>query len=421
MTDGTIVLTGATGFIGGEVLRRLLIRDRRPIVALVRAADRVAAAERGRATLEALVGPQGARACEARLRWVPADIEQPRLGLDRRTFDHLASTTTEIIHCAASTSFDLPLEEARRVNVAGVEGTLALAEAASLRGRFRRLHHVSTAYVAGKAPGPVRADDLPADDPALFRNTYERTKAEAERLLRAAMAHLPITVYRPSIVVGDSRTGRTTNWNVVYYPMRLMAWGRLPYASCGGPALLDVVPVDWVADAMLALGARDDTAGRTFHLTAGERALSVHDVIRETYAGMSRREGAPVPVRTRALGPVRWAALTAWARLVGGEKVRKALDGFAVYVDYTRCETVFAGGDEQALLAAAGCPLPDPARTFPRVVDYALAQNFGKPLREAAVTRRAPERPSLVERLASELRSASAASGIGPSPVLVQL
>lgn len=386
-----VLLTGATGFIGGELLLRLLRRDDRPIVCLVRAASTEAAARRGQETLAALFGRAVPARLAARVEWVPGDVERPRLGLDDATWTALAGQVEEAYHCAASTRFDLPLDEAHRANVVGVQEIYALCEAArAARGDgFRRLHHVSTAYASGAAPGEVEAEFLPGDDHP-FRNSYERTKAAAERFLRARMDRLPITVYRPSIVVGDSRTGKTTSWNVVYFPMRLMAWDRLPYASCGGRSLLDVVPVDYVCDALLALGARDDSAGQTFHLAAGEDALTVQDVIDYTYAGRSRREGREVPAATTALGPLAWGLLTAGLRLVGSEKTRRALDGFDVYVGYTRCDTSFAVAGERALLAEAGVALPDPRQFFSTIVDYALAENFGKPRREAAP---APVRP----------------------------
>lgn len=375
-----VLITGATGFIGGELLKRMVKRETRSIVCLVRAKSPAEAATRGEATLEAIFGRAAPKRLAARIEWVAGDVERPRLGLDEAAWAALAAGLEEVYHCAASTSFDQTYEDARRINFVGVQGIVELVEAAVARGGFRRLHHVSTAYVAGKTPGEVDAGFIPEDEPSLFRNTYERTKAQAERYLRERMDRLPVTIYRPSIVVGDSRTGKTTSWNVVYYPMRLMAWGRLPFASHGGRSLLDVVPVDHVVESMLALGRREDTVGQTYHLTAGEDALTVQDVIDHTYAGMSRRRGREVEIGTTALGPFAWALLTSAFRLFGSAKTRKALDGFDVYVDYTRCDTSFSTMRERALLASEGVTSPEPQEFFPRIVDYALAENFGKPM-----------------------------------------
>jgi thioester reductase-like protein len=407
-TSKKVLITGATGFIGGELLRRLIRRDARPIICLVRAGSPADAVRRGEQTLTALLGRAAPPKLAARVEWVPGDIEQPRLGLDEATWQRLAREVEEVYHCAASTRFDLPHDEAHRINVAGARSVFDLCAAAVAHGPFRRLHHVSTAYAAGRTTGEIEAGYLPEDRAESFRNSYEQTKAQAERFLRAHMDRVPITIYRPSIVVGDSRTGRTTSWNVVYFPMRLMAWGRLPYASRGGRALLDVVPVDHVVEAMIALGVRDDTVGGTYHLTAGEDALSVEDVIRHTYDGMSRRAGREVPVGTTPLGPAPWAMLAAALRVFGSEKMRKALDGFAVYVDYTRVSGCFSTAKERALLDEVGLTAPEPAEYFPRIVDYALMENFGKPRRPE------PAPAPLAERFAAGLSSLTPALATVP-------
>src|SRR5688500_19695894 len=109
---------------------------------------------------------------------------------------------------------------------------------------------------------------------------------------------------------------------------------------------------------------------------------------------MSRRACHDVPIGTRSLEPLAWGLLCATMRLFGSEKVRKALDGFSVYVDYTRCDTSFAVSRERALLAAEGVPFPDSEVFFAKCVDYALAENFGKPL-----PKRAKARASVIERI----------------------
>ncbi len=372
-----ILLTGATGFVGGELLARLLVRDGRNVVCLVRAACDTEAIRRGKETLVRLLGPHDAPAASRRVEWLRGDLQRGDLALapDRRRA--LAAEVEEIYHCAASTRFDLALAEIDRINVAGVVAVHDLAIEAAASGPFRRLHHVSTAFAVGRRRGPTSAEHLPPDSARHFRNTYERTKARAERFLRRSR-RVPTTVYRPSIIVGDSRDGHTSSWNVVYFPMRLMANGRLPFGPAGRTALVDCVPVDFVADGILALGRREDGVGKTFHLTAGTRALTVREVVQHTYEAVARHKGQALRVATRTVGPLRWLAIERTLPLLAGASGRDLLTRFRPYVPYTRVSTVFDNRRETALLAAAGVRNPDPTEFFPRIVQYALVHDFGR-------------------------------------------
>ena len=254
---GDLLLTGATGFVGRELLRRLLERDDRNVHALVRADDDEAAAERL---------PR-----HERLQVWAADLERPGLGLDAARTDALAERTSTLIHCAASVSFSLGLAESRRVNVEGTARVAELAERCAARGGLDRLTYVSTAYVAGSHKGDFGEDDL--DVGQGFRNPYERSKFEAERLLRDRFAHLPLQVLRPSIVVGDSRTGWTSSFNVLYPPLKAFGRGAIRALPARRSSPVDVVPVDYVADSAEQL-SREGPDG-TFHLVAGRNATTV--------------------------------------------------------------------------------------------------------------------------------------------------
>lgn len=399
-----ILLTGATGFLGGELLRRLLARREGRIVCLVRAANDAEAWERGAATLRRLHGRSAIGEELARTVWVPGNVCRHDLGLQDAWRRVLTLRVEEVYHCAASVAFDLPIADAERINVDGVRHVLSLARQAMRIGRLRRLHHVSTAFASGRVQGRVRADVLPPDEPRRFRNTYERTKASAERLLREQEA-VPVTIYRPSIIVGDSRDGRTSSWNVVYYPMRLMAAGALPVAPSGGAERLDCVPVDFVADGLLALGARPETAGGCYHLTTGDDALTIRDVVRATYDGLARHRGEPARVRTRLVGRAAWAAIALGYRAALRGRARRAFEKFAAYVPYTRVSAVYDNAVEVGLLAACGISAPRPAEFFPRVVGYALAEDFGRRRQRPIETPGAMRSPIVPTPGATELQS----------------
>ncbi len=380
---GAAFLTGATGFIGAELLRRLLASgaDGR-IYALVRARDGEEARRRGREALYKLYRDdrEATAAASARVSWVRGDATLPGLGLDERTAAEIASECRAFYHAAASTEFTLPLEEARAANVAGTRGVLELAERAARGGRLLRFAHISTAYVAGRKSGRCAPEELPEDGARRFNNTYERTKAEAERLLRARMGDLPITVFRPSIVVGDSRTGRTYNFNVLYYPIKLIHRGALPCVPGLRATTLDIVPVDYVCDAILALARDPAAAGRTYHLTADDDAILLRrfcDLLIDFYNADRARRGAPPLSRVKIVGRLRWRAIAWWQgrRLAG--RAKEQFKSFLTYLPYLFTEKRF---DARATRAALeGRVAYPPIETYlEKIAEYAVTREWGR-------------------------------------------
>jgi len=268
--DREILLTGATGFLGMELLHRLLTQTDRSVVAPVRARDDHAAAARLDRVLDTLLGPD-AGTYAGRVRAVAADLEAPGLGRSAADRRELAAAVDVVVHCAASVAFTLPLQDARRINV---DGTREVLEVAALAPALDRVVHVSTAYVAGDRPGIAYEHE--GDVGQTSRNTYERTKLEAEAVVAAS--GLPSCVLRPSIVVGDAQTGWTPAFNVIYWPLQALSRGLLPVIPGAPDGRADVVSVDVVADALLRLacGAREDG---TFHAVAGDLAPTAQDLV----------------------------------------------------------------------------------------------------------------------------------------------
>lgn len=265
-THDTLLLTGATGFVGMEVLARVLEQTDQDVVCLVRASDDAAAQQRVDDLLATLVAP-ATRPRSGRVRAVAADLETPGLGLSPDARRRIAGEVSAVMHCAASISFTLPLEEARRINVEGTREVVKLALEARDRGMLERFIHVSTAYVAGDRIGLVSEHDGNVGQG--FRNTYERTKLEAEDLVRDS--GLPAAIVRPSVIVGDSVTGWTQAFNVIYWPLQAFARGLFPTVPADPGARLDIVPVDVVADALLEL-LRGPVRDGAFHIVAGDEA-----------------------------------------------------------------------------------------------------------------------------------------------------
>ncbi len=335
---GAVLLTGATGFVGTELLDRLLERGDRPVHALVRADDDQAAAKRLQA--------------HARLNVLAGDIERPGLGLSEATRARLAEQVTTVVHCAASVSFDLSLEESRRVNVDGTRNVVELAE--RLPG-LERLTYVSTAYVAGEPRGLFREDQL--DVGQRFRNSYERSKFEAERMIRERAKDLPLQILRPSIIVGDSRTGRTSSFNVLYGPLKAFARGRIPAIPARRSAPVDIVPVDYVADRAYELltGGPDGT----FHLVAGRNATTVGRLLELAARHLRRKPPAVLPPRLygRVAHP--------WLR-----RKHDGLRKLEVYFPYFSMRVRF---DDRGL-----GPGPPVERYFHRLVEFAQRAGWGR-------------------------------------------
>jgi len=357
-----VFITGATGFLGMEVLARLLERGERDVVCLVRAADQAAAEARLDGVLETLWDDPAPY--RGRARAVAGDVTSPGLGVDPAVRTALAEEIGAVLHCAASITFDLPLDEARLINVEGTREVIGFAREAKLLGRLDRFVHVSTAYVGGLHSGVFGERHL--DTGQDFRNSYEQTKWEAEHVIAAADDLAP-AIARPSIVMGDARSGWTPAFNVLYWPLRAFSRGLFEEVPAHPEGIVDVVTVDYVAAALLALLDRDDAG--VFNLVAGKDAPKVTELIDMA----SRRFDRPPP---RLLDP--------------GTDLNAG--GGNVFLPYFEVDTVFDDTRTQTVLAESNLRRVRLADCFDALMDYADAAGWGKtPMtREAAARRVAP-------------------------------
>jgi thioester reductase-like protein len=357
MSKGTLLLTGATGFVGMELLARYLERGERDVVALVRAPDDESACARLDGVLANLFGTRAA-ARGARVRALAGEVTSPALGLDPDRHRALAAEVTTIVHAAASVSFTLPIEEARAINLEGTRRMLDLAGLARREGGLERYAHVSTAYVAGTHSGRFCEADL--DVGQRFRNSYEQSKFEAERLVREH-PEIPFTILRPSIVVGDRRSGWTAAFNVLYWPLRAFARGLFTAVPAVPSAPVDVVSIDYVADAIYELCESPGGIGETYHLTAGANASTIGEIA----SAASRYFKRPVP---KVLSPHEFAAFESPA----------ALDGSSAYFPYFSVGTVFDDAATRARLEPLGIQASPLGDYLERLLDFATRSRWGK-------------------------------------------
>jgi thioester reductase-like protein len=273
----TALLTGFPGFIGRRLVRRLL--DDRPDLRIACLVER-RMADTAR---EVAAGDE-------RVEVLPGDIAERRLGLPAADWDRLTGAVTHVFHLAAVYDLAVPVEVAQRVNVEGTGNVLEFCVAAQ---GLRRHAYVSTAYVAGDRHGVVYEHELVMGQG--WKNHYEATKFQAEVWVRETLGHVPTTILRPGIVVGDSRTGETDKFDGPYYLLRTISrmakLGR-PVAQFGrADATFNVVPVDFVVGAIAAAAFDPACERETLHLVDPDAVPS-----RQLLTMLSRAYGDRAPV-----------------------------------------------------------------------------------------------------------------------------
>jgi nucleoside-diphosphate-sugar epimerase len=258
-----VLVTGARGLLGAEIIARLLAKGYSG-VAFLRSDGPVL---RNDGTPIASTTYQGGYPNAGALAWVRGDVAETLLGLNRATYEALQADTDAIVHCAALTSFGRKPETYDAINFRGTERVIEFAQRNAANPI--PMLYVSTAYVCGERPGVFHEEDLELGQ--RLGNPYEQSKYRAEQSVRAAMrAGLPAAILRPAIIVGDSVTGAIRKFDTLYTVVRLTAAGLVRTMPGDYGATLDIVPIDWVADAVVAaLEGFQLARGRTLHLTSG--------------------------------------------------------------------------------------------------------------------------------------------------------
>jgi thioester reductase-like protein len=281
MSRDVVLVTGfPTTFLATRVVRKLVADD---ADVEVRCVVQDKSMPRAREELERLETSQ-----KKRVTLLEGDCAAMDLGLSGPEFNQLAAEVDVVHHCAAVTYLGVEREVAEAVNVAGAREILELAQSA---GHLRRLVAWSTALVSGARRGYVLEEELGA--PAGFRNFIEETRYRAERLVRRAAEHVPTTILRPSIIVGDSATGEIDRFEGPYLLVLLMLSAppdfRMPMPG-RGEIPLNLVPVDYVVDAGFAITRDARSIGRTFHIVDPDPLPA-----RKVFELIARAAGRPVP------------------------------------------------------------------------------------------------------------------------------
>lgn len=334
-------LTGATGAVGSAVVPYLMEHLETDLKLLIRAESDTALAER----LEKLFTFWGWGKDDPRRNRVQAlrgDASEQHFGLDKPTYETLADEVTHIVHCAASVRMNDPLEKARHSAVGSATAILDLARSAHARGQLAKLEFVSTVGIAGKRQGILPERWI--DEPRAFHNSYEQSKAEAEELIRAAIEqeNLPITVHRPSMVIGDSRDGRIIHFQIFYFICEFLS-GRKTHGLYPdfGNVRLDLIPVDYVASAIAASSRDSGCSGSIFHLCSGPQASPTLAELRQTIRDTFRTYGHEVP-RAITIPRGLFSLLPRITSVLLPAGNRKALTTLPIYMDYLADQQGFA-------------------------------------------------------------------------------
>ncbi|MCJ8498980.1 SDR family oxidoreductase [Desulfatitalea alkaliphila] len=358
-------LTGGTGAVGSAFLQRMAVGDAR-ITLLLRAATPSAA----QARMVHLLAQYRINAAPDRIHAVAGDLQQPRLGLSAADHAHIVGHCTHLVHCAGNVRMNLPLAAARDETLGMTRRILSLRDA---MGGRAPLAYVSTVGVAGHMTGEVPENWLTR--PRVFRNTYEAAKAEAEQLVRAAGdARRPITVIRPSMVVGDSRSGHAGTFQVFYHLCEFLSGARtMGWIPKVGDMRLDIIPCDYVAAVLETALCTAPPTPPILHACAGPAgAVPLTHLIRRVRSRFAAHGRRLPPLRQVPL-PL-YQGLLRLARPMVTRRHRRRLDALPFFFAYLKERQWFANSRTLAHFASQSLAPPHADSYLDRVLDYYLGR-----------------------------------------------
>jgi long-chain acyl-CoA synthetase len=264
----TVLLTGASGFVGTWITRWILENTDHDLIVPIRGEDQGQATARLRRAW--WDWPYLREQLASRIEIIPGDITKRDLGLSPQYLSRVKEAD-RMIHCAATVWFNRPREEMESTNILGTSNVIDLARKIHSNGGLERFSHVSTAYIAGKRMGDILEKDL--DDALGFNNDYEWSKFRAEQMVREIREEFPVTIFRPGMIVGDTKKGMVKNFNTLYIPLRLYLSGKLRILPVRKGLRVNMVPVDYVADSIARMTFDTRAEGETLHLTPPTRSM----------------------------------------------------------------------------------------------------------------------------------------------------
>jgi long-chain acyl-CoA synthetase len=350
--DDVVLVTGGTGSIGRPLVESLMRGSRRVVVLT-------------RAPVEPLPGTDV----------LVCDIQRDeRLGLDAGTCEAICGRVSTIIHAAALTRFDAPIEAARAVNVEGTRHVLAFAGRCP---NLRRLCALSTVYVAGKRTGRILEEEL--DHGRGFVNAYEQSKYETEQVLREAMSHLPIAICRLSTAIGDSTTGFVQRPGAIHHAIRFLYHSLLSMIPGSPESQVDLIATDYAVAALRHLAGDGFVPERTFHVCAGADAIGEQALLDLAVEAFLRYRPA---WRRRAIEKPPIVELETFelfqrsVEAVADPALRASVAVLSPFAPQLSFPKTFDDAKCRESLAGAGIDRPPIRETTMRVVKYLIDNNW---------------------------------------------
>jgi len=359
-----IFLTGSTGYIGGHVAANLLEQHGASLNVLIRARDAHEAELRLWQALQLHLDlPRFYEHLQTRVRIFRGDLTGERFGLSRDDYDRLIHTSDSVIHCAASLNRKSE-KSCLNVNLRGTLEVLQLAMRVHHYHGMRRFSHVSTVAVAGKRQNEVVTEDKSIDWERSDYDPYARTKKFCEHMIRQLLPEVPITIFRPSIVLGDSRRAETTQFDMVRSFVFLAGLPMLPFRP---DDKIDIVNVDFVADAIATLHQKPQAQYDVYHLSSGKDSQTFRELTSALAAARQTRGPMFLPLLERPFSATVNALANFHGRVSHGAALMK------VFMPYLTWNTVF---DNTRVTAELGRkPVPFSQYSFP-LLNFSREGNF---------------------------------------------
>lgn len=371
-----IFVTGSTGYIGAHVAANLLDKHGASLNLLVRARDiREAELRLWRSMQLHLEFSRFYEYLQTNIRIFCGDLTAPLFGLTRDDYDRLVHTTDSVIHCAASLNRKSE-KTCLNVNLRGTLEVIQLARRSQYYHGLRRFSDVSTVAVAGKRANEVVTEDNAIDWNRSDYDPYARTKKFCEHMVRELLPDTPITVFRPSIVLGDSRYPQTTQFDMVESFVFLAGLPALPFRP---KDKVDIVNVDFVADAIAALHVKENPRYEIYHLSSGTGSQTFRELTNALAAASGKRRPLFLPAAEKPFTSVVNTLSNRKGPVGRGAALMK------VFLPYLVWNTVF---DNTRVTSELGRkPAPFSQYSYP-LLKFSRENNFTYPYRDWPAAKR---------------------------------